>query len=175
MKQLKKVFGMRGKFLTLERLLGWRCAERRFLHSCMLRLGARCELWWCIIQRWMIQFCTYGYVPGMFRCKQRPHLLPSYVSAFGVYQDYYSRSFLSQDTPSDIRWGRPSKLIWSDFLIVLYSWIGSTQLFLQYAAGIFVGRAFDAGYLWVYYSWQCLKCDTHIDPRCRVTATTWSR
>lgn len=27
------------------------------------------------------------------------------------------------------------------------SWIGSTQLFLMYAPGFFVGRAFDAGYL----------------------------
>ena len=30
---------------------------------------------------------------------------------------------------------------------VSYSWIGSFQLFMQYAPGIFVGRAFDAGYL----------------------------
>ena len=33
-------------------------------------------------------------------------------------------------------------LIW-----VFCSWIGSFQLFMQYAPGIFVGRAFDAGYL----------------------------
>lgn len=30
---------------------------------------------------------------------------------------------------------------------VFCSWIGSFQLFMQYAPGIFVGRAFDAGYL----------------------------
>ena len=30
---------------------------------------------------------------------------------------------------------------------VFYSWIGSFQLFMQYAPGILVGRAFDAGYL----------------------------
>ncbi|KAF8148455.1 MFS general substrate transporter [Crassisporium funariophilum] len=52
----------------------------------------------------------------------------TYISAFGVYQDYYTRSFLSQETPSNI------------------SWIGSFQLFMQYAPGILVGRAFDAGY-----------------------------
>ncbi|KAJ7118025.1 major facilitator superfamily domain-containing protein [Mycena crocata] len=50
------------------------------------------------------------------------------INAFGVYQDYYTRYSLSNYTPSDI------------------SWIGSFQLFMQYAPGIIVGRAFDAGY-----------------------------
>ncbi|KAF7342228.1 Riboflavin transporter MCH5 [Mycena venus] len=50
------------------------------------------------------------------------------INAFGVYQDYYTRYSLSNKTPSDI------------------SWIGSFQLFMQYAPGIIVGRAFDAGY-----------------------------
>jgi MCP family monocarboxylic acid transporter-like MFS transporter 10 len=30
------------------------------------------------------------------------------------------------------------------------SWIGSFQLFLLYAPGVFVGKAFDAGYLYAY-------------------------
>ncbi|OBZ66358.1 Riboflavin transporter MCH5 [Grifola frondosa] len=47
-----------------------------------------------------------------------------YINAF----DYYTRDFLSTFSPSDI------------------SWIGSLQLFLMYAPGVFVGRAFDAGY-----------------------------
>ncbi|KJA18709.1 hypothetical protein HYPSUDRAFT_1097662, partial [Hypholoma sublateritium FD-334 SS-4] len=51
-----------------------------------------------------------------------------YILAFGVYQDYYTRIFLSQTTPSNI------------------SWIGSFQLFVQYAPGIVIGRVFDAGY-----------------------------
>jgi len=51
----------------------------------------------------------------------------SYVSAFGVYQDYYTRVFLNNNTPSEI------------------SWIGSVQLFLQYALGVVVGRIFDIG------------------------------
>ncbi|KAF5325114.1 hypothetical protein D9619_009565 [Psilocybe cf. subviscida] len=67
--------------------------------------------WMTVAGTWMVQFCTYGY-----------------VSAFGIYQDYYTRSFLSHSTPSDI------------------SWIGSFQLFMQYAPGILVGWAFDAGY-----------------------------
>ncbi|TCD69759.1 hypothetical protein EIP91_006295 [Steccherinum ochraceum] len=60
---------------------------------------------------WMVQFCTFGY-----------------VYAFGVYQDYYTREFLTTSSPSDI------------------SWIGSLQLFLMYAPGVLVGRAFDGGY-----------------------------
>ncbi|PPR06526.1 hypothetical protein CVT26_000441 [Gymnopilus dilepis] len=69
------------------------------------------EAWLTVLGCWLVQFCTYGY-----------------VSAFGVYQDHYSRSFLSQEHPSSI------------------SWIGSFQLFLQYAPGVIVGKAFDAGY-----------------------------
>ncbi|KAJ7215102.1 major facilitator superfamily domain-containing protein [Mycena haematopus] len=50
------------------------------------------------------------------------------INSFGVYQDYYTRYSLSNKTPSDI------------------SWIGSFQLCMQYAPGVLVGRAFDAGY-----------------------------
>ncbi|EGO00981.1 hypothetical protein SERLA73DRAFT_105481 [Serpula lacrymans var. lacrymans S7.3] len=51
-----------------------------------------------------------------------------YINAFGVYQDYYTRVLLSDRTASDI------------------SWIGSFQLFMLYAPGALVGKAFDAGY-----------------------------
>ncbi|PPQ75732.1 LOW QUALITY PROTEIN: hypothetical protein CVT26_000972 [Gymnopilus dilepis] len=68
---------------------------------------------------WMVQFCTYGY-----------------VSAFGIYQDYYTRIFLSQESPSNIR------QVDED----IYAWIGSFQLFMQYIPGFVIGRAFDAGY-----------------------------
>ncbi|GBE85712.1 Aspyridones efflux protein [Sparassis crispa] len=67
--------------------------------------------WSTIAGAWMIQFCTFGY-----------------VSAFGVYQDFYALDFLPLYSSSDI------------------SWIGGLQLFLMYAPGILVGRAFDAGY-----------------------------
>lgn len=60
---------------------------------------------------WLIQFCTYGY-----------------IDAFGVYQDFYTRDFLKNRSPSDI------------------SWIGSFQLFMQYAPAVVAGRAFDKGY-----------------------------
>ncbi|KZT63274.1 MFS general substrate transporter [Daedalea quercina L-15889] len=51
-----------------------------------------------------------------------------YISSFGVYQDYYATYYLPTQTSSNI------------------SWIGSLQLCLMYAPGVFVGRAFDAGY-----------------------------
>ncbi|KAF4612794.1 hypothetical protein D9613_011747 [Agrocybe pediades] len=69
------------------------------------------DAWATLIGAWLVQFCTYGY-----------------VSAFGIYQDYYTKDFLSLHSPSAI------------------SWIGSVQLFLQYAPGLLVGHAFDAGY-----------------------------
>ncbi|KDQ54083.1 hypothetical protein JAAARDRAFT_38694 [Jaapia argillacea MUCL 33604] len=67
--------------------------------------------WLTIAGAWMIQFSTFGH-----------------VSAFGVYQAFYTRDFLSYKSASEI------------------SWIGSVQLFLLYAPGVLVGRAFDAGY-----------------------------
>ncbi|KAF5343740.1 hypothetical protein D9756_011441 [Leucocoprinus leucothites] len=67
--------------------------------------------WLIVIGTWLVQFCTYGY-----------------VSAFGVYQDHYTREFLPNRSPSEI------------------SWIGSVQLFLQYALGVVVGRIYDLGY-----------------------------
>ncbi|KAK7035205.1 hypothetical protein VNI00_011972 [Paramarasmius palmivorus] len=68
--------------------------------------------WATIFGCWIIQFCTVGY-----------------SNAFGVYEDFYTRDFLLDNTPSEI------------------SWIGSFQLFMQYAPGILVGKILDAGYL----------------------------
>lgn len=48
--------------------------------------------------------------------------------SFGVFQDYYTRAFLNEYTPSTI------------------SWIGSTQLFLDFAVGLPAGKLHDAGY-----------------------------
>ncbi|KAJ7468491.1 major facilitator superfamily domain-containing protein [Mycena latifolia] len=69
------------------------------------------EAWLTMAGAWMVQFCTFGY-----------------INAFGVYQDYYTREFLTNKTAADI------------------SWIGSFQLAVHYAMGVVVGRAVDAGY-----------------------------
>jgi len=66
---------------------------------------------------WCILFSTFGM-----------------TSAFGVYQDYYVRFFLTSYSPSAI------------------GWIGSTQLFFQFSMGIFAGRLFDAGYFYYLVS-----------------------
>ncbi|KAM6499704.1 MFS general substrate transporter [Amanita muscaria] len=50
------------------------------------------------------------------------------LQSFGVYQDYYTREWLSNYTASDI------------------SWIGSVQVFFELALGILGGKLFDAGY-----------------------------
>jgi len=52
------------------------------------------------------------------------------MNAFGVYQDFYVREFLSDKSSSQI------------------SWIGSTQVFLLMGAGLFTGRLFDRGYFY---------------------------
>lgn len=52
------------------------------------------------------------------------------TNAFGVYQDYYVRVFLTNYTPSDI------------------GWIGSVQLFFQFSMGIVSGKLFDAGHFY---------------------------
>ncbi|GJJ08884.1 hypothetical protein Clacol_003104 [Clathrus columnatus] len=50
------------------------------------------------------------------------------IYAFGVYQDFYTRIFLSEHSPSQI------------------AWIGSLQPFLVFFLGLFAGKLFDEGY-----------------------------
>ncbi|GJJ15307.1 hypothetical protein Clacol_009583 [Clathrus columnatus] len=50
------------------------------------------------------------------------------AQSFGVYQDFYTRVFLPEHTPSQI------------------AWIGSIQLFFFFFLGVFVGKLFDDGY-----------------------------
>ncbi|KAF8888860.1 major facilitator superfamily domain-containing protein [Infundibulicybe gibba] len=70
--------------------------------------------WSVIFGVWLIQFCTFGY-----------------TNAYGVYNDFYVREYLSPKyTSSQI------------------SWIGSVQLLLVLSAGILSGRGFDAGYFY---------------------------
>ncbi|EUC60404.1 MFS general substrate transporter, partial [Rhizoctonia solani AG-3 Rhs1AP] len=61
--------------------------------------------WATVAGAWLILFCSFGY-----------------VNAFGVYQDYYTRIYMTNKTSSEI------------------AWIGSTQLCLQFL------MLFDEGY-----------------------------
>jgi len=67
--------------------------------------------WITIFGAWLVLFATFGY-----------------LYSFGVYQDYYTRIFLSNHSPSKI------------------GWIGSFQLMMPFAFGIVSGKLFDAGY-----------------------------
>ncbi|KAG8762277.1 hypothetical protein FRC11_010136 [Ceratobasidium sp. 423] len=67
--------------------------------------------WATVAGAWLILFCSFGY-----------------VNAFGVYQDYYTRIYMTNKTSSDI------------------AWIGSTQLCLQFLMGLVSGKLFDEGY-----------------------------
>ncbi|KAF8888855.1 major facilitator superfamily domain-containing protein [Infundibulicybe gibba] len=70
--------------------------------------------WSVVFGVWLIQFCTFGY-----------------TNAYGVYNDFYVREYLSlKYTSSQI------------------SWIGSVQLLLVMSAGLLSGRGFDAGYFY---------------------------
>ncbi|TBU39592.1 MFS general substrate transporter [Dichomitus squalens] len=91
--------------------------------------------WLTLAGAWMVQFCTFGY-----------------LNAFGVYQDFYTREFLSHETPSSISYALFSSDTSTAHLRrasqprLRHSWIGSLQLCLMYAPAVVVGRAFDAGY-----------------------------
>ncbi|KAF5314975.1 hypothetical protein D9619_007550 [Psilocybe cf. subviscida] len=67
--------------------------------------------WMTVTGSWMIMFSTFGY-----------------LYAFGVYQDYYTRVFLLNHSPSTI------------------AWIGSFQLAMPFFCGIAAGKLYDAGY-----------------------------
>ncbi|KAF9539781.1 MFS general substrate transporter [Agrocybe pediades] len=67
--------------------------------------------WLTVLGSWLILFATFGY-----------------LYSFGVYQDYYTRVFLTDHSTSKI------------------AWIGSVQTMLPFLLGIVSGKLFDAGY-----------------------------
>ncbi|KAF7782749.1 hypothetical protein Agabi119p4_2125 [Agaricus bisporus var. burnettii] len=66
---------------------------------------------WSVVLGGMSTFCSYGY-----------------ICAFGVYQDYYTRVYMTAHSASTI------------------SWIGAVDSFLTISTGLVVGRLFDRGY-----------------------------
>ena len=50
-----------------------------------------------------------------------------YLNAYGIFQEYYTSSFLQGYSQSDI------------------AWIGAMQYFFIFGVGLFAGRAFDLG------------------------------
>lgn len=85
--------------------------------------------WSVVMGSWFIIFATFGYVSlaAYMRIKAMSSERPgSQLNAFGVYQAYYSTHL-----------GKPDSTI---------SWIGSFQLFMQFALGYPAGKLFDEGY-----------------------------
>jgi len=71
------------------------------------------KAWLTVLGAWLVMFSTFGY-----------------LYSFGVYQDFYTRLFLSDHSPSKI------------------GWIGSFQLMMPFACGIISGKLFDSGYFY---------------------------
>ncbi|TFK75525.1 MFS general substrate transporter [Pluteus cervinus] len=67
--------------------------------------------WLTLAGATLVQFATFGY-----------------TNAFGVYQDYYVREYLTNHTPASI------------------GWIGGAQIFFIFSIGLLTGRLFDRGY-----------------------------
>ncbi|KAF7336186.1 MFS general substrate transporter [Mycena venus] len=80
--------------------------------------------WATVAGAFLIQFCGFGY-----------------TTSFGVYQDFYTRDYLSQSLPSTI------------------SWIGSINAFIVNAAGLVSGRLYDRGHFYLLmYGGSLLQC-----------------
>ncbi|KAG8221106.1 MFS general substrate transporter [Butyriboletus roseoflavus] len=69
--------------------------------------------WATAIGAFLVQFCTYGY-----------------TISFGVYQDFYAQTYITNETSSTI------------------AWIGSTNAFLFEICGLLAGRMYDRGYFY---------------------------
>ncbi|KAF8141429.1 MFS general substrate transporter, partial [Boletus edulis] len=69
--------------------------------------------WATAIGAFLVQFSTYGY-----------------SISFGVYQDFYAQTYLTNETSSAI------------------AWIGSTNAFLFEICGLVAGRLYDRGYFY---------------------------
>jgi len=67
--------------------------------------------WLTVLGAWLALFSTFGY-----------------INAFGVFQDYYTRIYLNNVSPSAV------------------SWIGSFQFFVPLVIGMVSGGLFDRGY-----------------------------
>lgn len=68
--------------------------------------------WATAIGGFLVQFCTYGY-----------------TISFGVYQDFYGRIYITNQSPSTI------------------AWIGSVNAFLFEICGLISGQLYDRGYV----------------------------
>ncbi|KAJ6466027.1 major facilitator superfamily domain-containing protein [Mycena vitilis] len=79
------------------------------------------QAWATLAGAFIVQFCGFGY-----------------TSSFGVYQDFYTRDYLSKSSSSAI------------------SWIGSINAFIVISGGLFAGRLYDRGHFHLLVWGGCL-------------------
>ncbi|KAJ7787826.1 major facilitator superfamily domain-containing protein [Mycena olivaceomarginata] len=75
--------------------------------------------WATVFGAFLIQFCGFGY-----------------TTSFGVYQDFYVRDYLSQNSSSAI----------SQVVTLTLLWIGSINALLIISVGLYIGRLYDRGH-----------------------------
>ncbi|KIJ57087.1 hypothetical protein M422DRAFT_198467 [Sphaerobolus stellatus SS14] len=71
------------------------------------------KAWATVLGAFLVQFCGFGY-----------------TTSFGVFQDYYVRQHITNESPSTI------------------SWIGGVNAFLIIVTGLVAGRIYDRGYFY---------------------------
>ncbi|KAJ7122233.1 major facilitator superfamily domain-containing protein [Mycena epipterygia] len=82
------------------------------------------QAWAVVAGAFLVQFCGFGY-----------------TTSFGVYQDFYTRDYLTQSSSSAI------------------SWIGSINAFLAISGGLVSGRLYDRGHFYLLlYGGSFLQC-----------------
>ncbi|KAJ7077533.1 MFS general substrate transporter [Mycena belliarum] len=80
--------------------------------------------WATVAGAFLVQFCGFGY-----------------TTSFGVYQDFYTREYLTESSASAI------------------SWIGSVNAFLVVSGGLISGRLYDRGHFYLLlYGGSFLLC-----------------
>ncbi|KAJ7642393.1 major facilitator superfamily domain-containing protein [Mycena polygramma] len=79
------------------------------------------QAWATVAGAFLVQFCGFGY-----------------TTSFGVYQDFYTRDYLSQSSSSAI------------------SWIGSINAFIIISGGLVAGRLYDRGHFHLLLCGGCL-------------------
>ncbi|KAF8149290.1 MFS general substrate transporter [Mycena galopus ATCC 62051] len=83
--------------------------------------------WSTVAGAFLVQFCGFGY-----------------TTSFGVYQDFYTRDYLSQSSSSAI-----SQPLDPTQVNIIHRWIGSINAFIVISGGLVSGRLFDRGYFYV--------------------------
>ncbi|KAJ7164233.1 major facilitator superfamily domain-containing protein [Mycena filopes] len=85
--------------------------------------------WTTVAGAFLVQFCGFGY-----------------TTSFGVYQDYYTRTYLTRSSSSAISSPHPR-------------WIGSINAFIIISGGLVSGRLFDRGHFYrLIYFGIFLQC-----------------